>query len=128
MGAGLTRRGLLGGTAAGALGLVGCTPAPKPAAAVPPPLGLTFPAGFTWGASTAAYQIEGAVAEDGRKPSIWDTFSHIKGHIRGDATGDIADDHYHRWSADLDLMKTLGLRGYRFSVAWPRIVPDGVGT
>ncbi|OLB79618.1 MAG: beta-glucosidase [Actinobacteria bacterium 13_2_20CM_2_71_6] len=99
-------------------------PAPAPSST---PLGLTFPANFVWGASTAAYQIEGAVTEDGRKPSIWDTFSHSPNRIYRNDTGDVADDHYHRWSSDLDLMKSLGLRGYRFSIAWPRVVPDGVG-
>jgi beta-glucosidase len=130
----LSRRRLLG-AAVGALGttgavdLAGCDSAtPAPAVSPPPPLGLTFPEGFVWGTSTAAYQIEGAVHEDGRKPSIWDTFSHASGNIRDGATGDVADDHYHRWSSDLDLMKSLGLPGYRFSVAWPRVVPDGVGT
>jgi len=125
---GISRRRLLGGVAAGgSLALTGCTDRPAPAASAKP-LGLSFPKDFSWGTATAAYQIEGAVTEDGRKPSIWDTFSHTPGKTRDNATGDVADDHYHRWSADLDLMKTLGLRGYRFSVAWPRVVPDGVGT
>jgi beta-glucosidase len=88
---------------------------------------IRFPEGFLWGAATAAYQIEGAVAEDGRGPSIWDTFSHTPGAIlRGD-TGDIACDHYHRWESDLDLLSDLGVKSYRFSVAWPRIVPAGSG-
>ena len=69
-----------------------------------------------WGTATAAYQIEGAVTEDGRKPSIGDTFSHTPGRTRDNAPGDVADDHYHRWSSDLDLMKSLGLTGYRFPV------------
>ncbi|WP_248294277.1 GH1 family beta-glucosidase [Actinoplanes sp. TBRC 11911] len=87
----------------------------------------TFPDGFLWGAATAAYQIEGAVAEDGRGPSIWDTFTHTPGAVlRGD-TGDVACDHYHRWPADLDLLSELGVGAYRFSVAWPRIVPAGSG-
>lgn len=86
-----------------------------------------FPTGFQWGAATAAYQIEGAVAEDGRGPSIWDTFSHQPGRIlRGD-NGDIACDHYHRWKQDLDLLVQLGVDSYRFSVAWPRIQPSGRG-
>jgi beta-glucosidase len=84
-----------------------------------------FPAGFVWGAATAAYQIEGAVAEDGRGTSIWDTFSHTPGRVMHDDTGDTATDHYHRVSEDLDLMKDLGLGSYRFSVAWPRVQPDG---
>ena len=87
----------------------------------------TFPDGFLWGASTAAYQIEGAVREDGRGPSIWDTFCHLPGKIAGGDTGDIACDHYHRWPADLALMRELGLGAYRLSTSWPRILPDGRG-
>jgi beta-glucosidase len=88
---------------------------------------LRFPDDFLWGAATASYQIEGGVSEDGRGPSIWDTFAHTPGKVyRGD-TGDIACDHYHRLEEDLDLMAELGLKAYRFSVAWPRIQPDGSG-
>jgi beta-glucosidase len=86
-----------------------------------------FPAGFVWGAATAAYQIEGAVHEDGRAPSIWDTFSHTPGKTENGDTGDIACDHYHRWQDDVALMRELGLQAYRFSIAWPRVVPQGVG-
>jgi beta-glucosidase len=86
-----------------------------------------FKPGFLFGAATAAYQIEGAVAEDGRGPSIWDTFCHTPGKVyRGD-TGDIACDHYHRLDADLDLLSELGLGSYRFSIAWPRVLPTGEG-
>jgi beta-glucosidase len=88
---------------------------------------LRFPDGFVWGTATAAYQVEGAVAEDGRGPSIWDTFSHTPGRIVDGTTGDIACDHYHRVEADVDLMAELGLPSYRFSVAWPRVVPTGSG-
>ncbi|MFT4083525.1 MAG: GH1 family beta-glucosidase [Nocardioides sp.] len=84
-----------------------------------------FPADFLWGTATAAYQIEGAVAEDGRSPSIWDTFSHTPGAVLGGDAGDLACDHYHRMPADVALMKELGMGAYRFSVAWPRIRPDG---
>ena len=84
-----------------------------------------FPPGFTWGAATAAYQIEGAVDADGRGPSIWDTFSHTPGRVAHGDTGDVACDHYHRWPADLDLMRDLGITAYRFSIAWPRVMPDG---
>jgi beta-glucosidase len=88
---------------------------------------VRFPEGFLWGTATASYQTEGAVNEDGRGPSIWDTFSHTPGKVyRGD-TGDIACDHYHRLEEDLDLMAQLGLRAYRFSVAWPRVQPGGSG-
>ena len=89
--------------------------------------GLAFPDDFLFGSATASYQIEGAVAEDGRGPSIWDTFSHTQGKVWNDDTGDVADDHYHRLEADLDLMADLGLEAYRFSIAWPRIQPTGRG-
>ena len=86
-----------------------------------------FPDGFLFGAATASYQIEGAVAEDGRTPSIWDTFSHTPGKtLRGD-TGDVAADHYHRVAEDVGLMQELGLQAYRFSLAWPRIQPGESG-
>jgi len=86
-----------------------------------------FPADFLWGAATSAYQIEGAVTEDGRLPSIWDTFSHTPGRVAGNATGDVACDHYHRWRDDIELMKALGVDAYRFSIAWPRVIPGGDG-
>jgi beta-glucosidase len=86
-----------------------------------------FPSDFLWGTATAAYQIEGAVDEDGRGPSIWDTFSHTPGKTFAGHTGDIACDHYHRWPEDVRLMQELGARAYRFSVAWPRIFPEGTG-
>jgi beta-glucosidase len=89
--------------------------------------GRQFPPDFLWGAATAAYQIEGAADEDGRGPSIWDTFSHTPGRVLDGDTGDVADDHYHRWEDDLDLMVQLGLQAYRFSIAWPRVQPDGRG-
>lgn len=82
---------------------------------------------FRWGAATAAYQIEGAVAEDGRLPSIWDTFCRVPGAIDNGDTGDIACDHYHRWPEDIGLMRRLGLDSYRFSIAWPRVLPEGTG-
>ncbi|MGI8909921.1 MAG: GH1 family beta-glucosidase [Rubrobacteraceae bacterium] len=88
---------------------------------------MQFPEDFLWGTATASYQVEGAVNEDGRGASIWDTFSHTPGKVyRGD-TGDIACDQYHRLEEDLDLMADLGLKAYRFSVAWPRIQPEGSG-
>ncbi|MFF9867200.1 GH1 family beta-glucosidase [Streptomyces sp. NPDC013953] len=88
---------------------------------------LTFPAGFRWGTATAAYQIEGAADEDGRTPSIWDTFSRTPGKVRNGDTGDIAADHYHRMRDDVALLKDLGVSDYRFSVAWPRVQPTGRG-
>ncbi len=86
-----------------------------------------FPAGFVWGTATSSYQIEGAVAEDGRAPSIWDTFCRVPGAIDGGDNGDVACDHYHRWPEDVGLMRELGVGAYRFSVAWPRVVPQGSG-
>jgi beta-glucosidase len=86
-----------------------------------------FPQGFLWGAATAAYQIEGAVKEDGRGESIWDRFCTVPGAIHGGDTGDVACDHYHRWKDDVENIKDLGLSWYRFSTAWPRIYPEGRG-
>ncbi|SNX65126.1 beta-glucosidase [Streptomyces sp. TLI_55] len=86
-----------------------------------------LPDDFLWGTATAAYQIEGAVTEDGRSPSIWDTFSHTPGKVANGDTGDIACDHYHRWREDIGLMRQLGANAYRLSVAWPRVVPGGDG-
>ncbi|MGW3462572.1 family 1 glycosylhydrolase, partial [Streptomyces olivaceoviridis] len=86
-----------------------------------------LPHDFLWGTATAAYQIEGAVAEDGRSPSIWDTFSHTPGKIVNGDNGDVACDHYHRWREDIGLMRQLGIDAYRLSVAWPRVVPGGTG-
>jgi beta-glucosidase len=88
---------------------------------------LSFPNQFLWGASTAAYQIEGAWNEDGRGESIWDRFSHTPGKTVNGDTGDVACDHYHRWPEDVGLMQRLGLKAYRFSIAWPRIYPQGRG-
>ncbi|GIG00993.1 beta-glucosidase [Catellatospora citrea] len=89
--------------------------------------GLRFPEGFRWGAATASYQIEGAATEDGRTPSIWDTYARTPGRVFHGHSGDVACDHYHRYRDDVALMKQLGLGTYRFSVAWPRIKPDGSG-
>ena len=88
---------------------------------------LIFPRSFVWGTATSSYQIEGAVHEDGRGESIWDRFSHTPGRIEDGSTGDVACDHYHRWREDIALMKELGLQAYRFSIAWPRILPAGRG-
>lgn len=86
-----------------------------------------FPPGFLWGTATSSYQIEGGVADGGRGPSIWDTFSHTAGKTLNADTGDVASDHYHRYEQDVALMAELGLGGYRFSVSWPRVQPDGRG-
>ncbi|MDX6264680.1 MAG: beta-glucosidase, partial [Kribbellaceae bacterium] len=86
-----------------------------------------FPDGFVWGAATAAYQVEGAVDADGRGQSIWDTFCRVPGAIAGGDTGEVACDHYNRYAEDIGLMSELGLGAYRFSIAWPRVQPDGSG-
>lgn len=87
-----------------------------------------FPKGFLWGSATASYQVEGAVNEDGRGPTIWDTFSRIPGKVVNNATGDVSTDHYHRYKEDVQLMKSLGVKTYRFSIAWSRVFPDGSGS
>lgn len=86
---------------------------------------LTFPDGFIWGSATAAYQIEGACGEDGKGASIWDHFSHERGRVWREQNGDVACDHYHRLEEDVQRMKDMGLRAYRFSFSWPRLFPDG---
>src|ERR1700734_35187 len=87
-----------------------------------------FPDKFIWGTATASYQVEGAVHEDGRGPSIWDTFSHTPGKTFEGQTADVADDFYHRYKEDIALMQRLGVKGFRFSIAWPRVFPQGTGT
>jgi beta-glucosidase len=89
---------------------------------------MRFPPDFVWGAATASYQIEGAANDDGRSESIWDRFCRTPGKVRNGDTGDIACDHYHLYKEDIGLMRTLGLQGYRFSIAWPRILPSGRGS
>jgi beta-glucosidase len=91
------------------------------------PATVRFPDGFVWGSATASYQIEGAAQEDGRGPSIWDTFTRTPGRVFAGHTGDVACDHYHRYRDDVAIMKDLGLDAYRFSIAWPRVRPDGTG-
>jgi beta-glucosidase len=89
---------------------------------------IVFPEEFIWGAATAAYQIEGAWNIDGKGESIWDRFAHTPGKIKDGDTGDVACDHYYRWNKDIDLMEQIGLKAYRFSISWPRVLPDGRGT
>ena len=86
-----------------------------------------FPKGFVWGAATSAYQIEGAFDAEGRGESIWDRFCRTPGKVEDGATGDVACDHFHRWREDVALMKDLGLQAYRFSISWPRVLPEGRG-
>ncbi|HEX2148352.1 MAG TPA: GH1 family beta-glucosidase [Pseudorhizobium sp.] len=93
----------------------------------PKTLAARFPGDFTFGVATASFQIEGATKEDGRKPSIWDAFSNMPGRVHGRHNGDVACDHYHRLDEDLDLIKEMGVSAYRFSIAWPRIIPEGIG-
>jgi len=100
----------------------------SPAASSQDLLARQFPKGFFWGTATSAYQIEGAWNEDGKGPSIWDTYAHTPGKIAKGDTGDIANDHYHRYKEDVTLMKDIGANAYRFSIAWPRIFPQGTGT
>jgi beta-glucosidase len=89
--------------------------------------GRIFPGSFVWGCATAAYQVEGAVHEGGRGTSIWDAFSRVPGRVDGDHTGDVAADQYHRYPEDVKIMQWLGLKAYRFSIAWPRVMPTGSG-
>jgi beta-glucosidase len=96
--------------------------------AIPVPTPRQFPQGFLWGTATAAYQVEGAVHADGRGPSIWDTFSHTPGKTYENETADVSDDDFHRYKEDVALMKDLGVKTYRFSIAWPRVFPQGTGT
>ena len=97
----------------------------------PPKTGRAEPSGlsggFLWGTATSAYQVEGAVDEDGRGPSIWDRFAHAPGNILDHSNADVANDHYHRYKEDVQLMKALGVKAYRFSIAWPRVFPEGAG-
>ena len=131
----LTRRDLIKLAGAAAIGLPATTLASRayasPATDQTSDQSATvrlFPEGFLWGTATASYQIEGAVKEDGRGQSIWDTFAHTPGKIKNDQNADVADDHYHLYKQDVQIMKQLGTNSYRFSIAWPRIFPQGTGT
>ncbi len=119
------------GTAAIGSSVIGAQPQTasetRPAIGAPRPNYYQFPEGFLWGCATAAYQVEGAAEADGRGPSIWDTFSHIRGNVYHNQSGDVSDDDYHRYKEDVQLLKWVGAKVYRFSVSWPRIFPHGTG-
>jgi beta-glucosidase len=119
---GVTRRRFLGVSAATAVARAPKAPKATHRKVAP------FPRDFVWGAATAAYQIEGAAAEDGKGPSVWDVFSRKPGAVFEGHTGDVACDHYHRYKEDIALMKALGISSYRFSISWPRVIPEGTGT
>jgi beta-glucosidase len=132
----MNRRKFLAGSAAAA-GAAFVANASLPAAGEPEPSikpeekgsggAVVFPGDFLWGMATASYQVEGAWKEDGKGESIWDRYAHAPGHIKGGDTGDVACDHYHRYRDDIALLKRLNQKSYRFSIAWPRIFPDGPG-
>jgi beta-glucosidase len=126
---GLSRRafaGMAGWSALGlSLGAAGPEAARSAIQSVRP--GRPFPPGFVWGTATSAYQIEGAVGEDGRGASIWDGYAHLPGKITDGSTGDVASDSFHRYKEDVQLMAALGVKAYRFSIAWPRVFPEGTG-
>jgi beta-glucosidase len=127
----LTRRNFAKGAGAAALGIPASSAASAQTSSErrpqPVPGAATFPHGFAWGVATSAFQIEGAVGEDGRGASIWDTYTHTPGKIRNGDNADIANDHYHRYRDDVGLMREIGVKSYRFSIAWPRIFPNGTG-
>jgi beta-glucosidase len=88
---------------------------------------MSFPKDFIWGAAAAAYQIEGAAQDDGKGLSVWDMFCKREGCVKDGDTGDVACDHYYRYKEDVGIMKEIGLKAYRMSVSWPRVIPDGFG-
>src|ERR1700749_3464527 len=123
----ITRRRFAQTAAASAATAFATASLPKFARGPGRPAELKFPSGFVGGCATASYQVEGPVNEDGRKPSIWDTFSHKPGKTHDGDTGDVADDFYHRYKEDIQTLKGLGCKGFRLSIAWSRIFPDGTG-
>jgi len=124
---GFSRRDFARAAGAVALGLSAGSARSAGVAAARQAASAGFPRGFRWGTATSAYQVEGAVNDDGRGPSIWDGFAHTPGRIADQSNADIADDHYHRHADDVRLMTALGAKAYRFSIAWPRVFPEGSG-
>src|SRR5262245_16252939 len=129
----LTRRDVTTAAAAATLASTSATPAAALSVQVTDTAAARsaareFPEGFFWGTGTSSYQIEGAWNEDGKGLSIWDTYAHTPGKVKNGDTGDVANDHYHRYKEDVALMKDMGANAYRFSIAWPRIFPQGTGT
>ena len=123
----LTRRQFGTGVAATTAAALASASLPRFAFAQTHPAGRQFPQGFLWGCATAAYQVEGGAAEDGRGPSVWDIFSHTPGITANGDTGDVADDSYHLYKEDVRLLKNLGVATYRMSISWSRIFPSGTG-
>jgi len=124
----ITRRELAQSlVSAAALGAAGAAPIRAAAEGAPKPKARSFPDNMVWGCATASYQIEGAANEDGRGPSVWDTFSHTPGKVFQGDTGDVACDSYHRYKEDVQLLKNLGVKGYRMSISWSRVFPSGKG-
>ena len=132
MSARFTRRDFVKVAGVGALGALATSieASAQPGEEVGPQINAArqFPKGFLWGTATASYQIEGAVKEDGRGQSIWDRFAHTPGKIKNNHNADVATDHFHRYKEDVQLMKTIGAKAYRFSIAWPRVFPQGTAT
>jgi beta-glucosidase len=124
---GITRRQFGKGMAATAAAAYAGITLPRVALGEPQPARLEYPKGFIWGCATAAYQIEGGAKADGRGPSVWDAFSHTPGKTHNGDTGDVADDSYHRYKEDVQLLKNLGVGAYRFSISWSRVFPTGKG-
>ena len=121
----MNRRQLVqGGLAAGSMMALPCRRSARAAESFSSD---AFPTDFMWGAATAAYQVEGAWAQDGKGESIWDRFAHTPGKIKGQDTGDVACDSYHRYEDDIALLQALNIKSYRFSISWPRVMPNGCG-
>src|SRR6201998_156579 len=124
----ITRRQFGKGVAAAATAACAGVSLPQLVFGEPHPMRLEYPKGFLWVCATAAYKIEGGAQDDGRGPSLWDVFSHTPGKTYHGETGDVADDTYHLYKEDVQLLKALGVQSYRMSISWSRVIPDGAGT